>query len=186
MDTGYALAIARDISDFVRVSSAMREEVDRRRNAERSQRLLLDASGEGIFGLDASGHITFVNPAAAGMLGQNAETLVGSTLQDLLPARTCEDGAKDELTICADETSPLETQFGRADGGSFAVEYRRSLLPEGQGSVVIFSDISARKSSESSLHLAESVFQHITEGVVVATPDGTILRVNEALCEMVG
>ncbi len=186
MDTGYALAIARDISDFVRVSSAMREEVERRRNAERSQRLLLDAAGEGIFGLDASGHITFVNPAAAGMLGQTAETLVGSTLQDLLPARTCEDGAKDELTICADETSPLETQFGRADGGSFAVEYRRSLLPEGQGSVVIFSDISARKSSESSLHLAESVFQHITEGVVVATPDGTILRVNEALCEMVG
>src|SRR5919106_129200 len=40
-------------------------------------RLILDSAGEGIFGLDVDGRITFVNSAATGMLGWTADELVG-------------------------------------------------------------------------------------------------------------
>ena len=40
-------------------------------------RLILDAVGEGIFGLDLGGNCTFVNPAAARMLGVPARYIGG-------------------------------------------------------------------------------------------------------------
>ncbi|MDD3847266.1 MAG: cache domain-containing protein, partial [Syntrophorhabdaceae bacterium] len=39
------------------------------RQSEEDKRLLLDAAGEGIFGVDTAGRVTFVNPAALRMLG---------------------------------------------------------------------------------------------------------------------
>jgi diguanylate cyclase (GGDEF)-like protein/PAS domain S-box-containing protein len=84
---------------------------------------------------------------------------------------------------------PLETCLRRLDGSLCEIEFTRAPLRiegEADGAVVVFSDISARRRSQRSLLLAESVFQHINEGVLVADSDGRILRVNRALCDMVG
>ena len=43
----------------------------------RRNQLILEAAGEGIFGLNTQGKATFVNPAAAAMLGYKPEELVG-------------------------------------------------------------------------------------------------------------
>src|SRR5215510_3125704 len=43
----------------------------------RRHRLILDSAGEGIYGIDREGHTTFVNPAAARMLGWGGEDLIG-------------------------------------------------------------------------------------------------------------
>jgi PAS domain S-box-containing protein len=43
--------------------------------------LILNAAGEGICGLDQNGNITFINPAAARMLGWEVEELIGQTAQ---------------------------------------------------------------------------------------------------------
>jgi PAS domain-containing protein len=43
----------------------------------RAHELILDAAGEGIFGVDLQGNITFINPAAARTIGWTREELVG-------------------------------------------------------------------------------------------------------------
>ena len=44
---------------------------------KRHHQLILNAAADGIFGLDLEGHHTFVNPAAARMLGYQIEELLG-------------------------------------------------------------------------------------------------------------
>src|SRR5262249_15480486 len=43
--------------------------------------LILNSAGEGIFGVDAEGIVTFVNPAVARMFGCDAEELVGQRIR---------------------------------------------------------------------------------------------------------
>src|SRR5712664_3978759 len=45
---------------------------------------ILEATGEGIFGLDVEGRITFINPAAAEMLGADARRAVGRPISRIL------------------------------------------------------------------------------------------------------
>src|SRR5210317_1505733 len=45
--------------------------------------LILQAAGEGVFGLDLEGRHTFVNPAAAKMLGYEPQELVGQPSHSL-------------------------------------------------------------------------------------------------------
>jgi len=52
--------------------------------AEERIRLILDSAAEGILGVDASGKMTFVNPAALQMLGYSKDELVGQVLHDLV------------------------------------------------------------------------------------------------------
>ena len=192
----FFLAIVRDISESKRLQRAMREEIRLRKSAERRQRQLLDAAGEGIFGTDTKGAVTFINPAGARLLGYSTEELIGRRLAEPvggLPALCDPDSPLADPDHFTDSTA--ETLLHRRDGSTFEAEYFRTplltetpLLNEERthGAVVVFSDISARKRAEQSLLLAENVFGHITEGVLVTDARGSILRVNRALCDMVG
>ena len=51
-------------------NEAVTEEIERFfRDVARDNRLILEAAGEGIYGVNAEGKTSFVNPAAARMLG---------------------------------------------------------------------------------------------------------------------
>lgn len=47
-------------------------------------KLILDAAGEGIYGLDVEGRSTFINPAAARMTGHTVEELLGRCMHDVV------------------------------------------------------------------------------------------------------
>ena len=51
---------------------------------ERENQLILRAAGEGIYGVNAEGKTTFVNPAAERMLGWAAEELVGKAIHPIV------------------------------------------------------------------------------------------------------
>ena len=51
---------------------------------EQENQLLLKAVGEGIYGVNAEGKATFVNPAAERMLGWTADELVGKKIHPIM------------------------------------------------------------------------------------------------------
>jgi PAS domain S-box-containing protein len=121
-------------------------------------KLILDSAGEGIFGLDREGRITFINPAAAQMLGWTVEELVGQAGHPMIH-HTRPDGSGYPPEDCPiygalrdGTTGTVDDEvFWRKDGSSFPVEYTSTPLREDgrlAGAVVTFADITERKRSE--------------------------------------
>jgi PAS domain S-box-containing protein len=120
--------------------------------------LLLQSSGEGIFGLDQQGRCTFLNPAGAALLGFEADELEGRALHELIHHRHA-DGADYPSAACpivraAREGSALrvdEDTFWRRDGSPLPVAY--SVYPmviggQTAGAVLTFTDITGRRQAQ--------------------------------------
>jgi PAS domain S-box-containing protein len=141
----------------------------RRAEAERADlaenfRLLLESTGEGIYGVDTEGNCTFVNAAASAALGYSFEQLAGRNLHALLH-HTHSDGRPYPEEDCPihlvlQTGRPHRTSddvLFRADGSSFPVEYSAHPIWKNgdvRGAVVTFTDISERKQTEERLRQA--------------------------------
>ena len=124
--------------------------------------LILGSVGDGVYGVDREGRITFVNPAAMRLLQwSEAEGLVGRLAHERIhhadergrpiPPDTCFLQQAYEL---GDSLSNWETVFWRADGHGFSVECTvRPQYRDGEcvGAVVAFRDIAERKRFEAEL-----------------------------------
>ncbi|GMV27881.1 MAG: hypothetical protein AMXMBFR59_00060 [Rhodanobacteraceae bacterium] len=127
--------------------------------AER-QRLdgILGSVGDGVYGVDQRGVITFINPTGLRLLGyEDEDALIGKLAQGLIhqPAEgSAEDAAEPGLDAAYTAGNSLkghETVFWRRDKSAMTVEC--SVLPlaiqnRREGSVVVFRDISERKSAD--------------------------------------
>ena len=130
----------------------------------RRLRLLLESTGEGIFGIDLDGRCTFINRAGAQMLGWRTEQVLGQNMHGLMH-HTHGDGSAYPEADC-----PIFNAFRqglpcridsevlwRADGSSFSAEYSSyPILDKGvmQGAVATFVDITERKRGEELLRQA--------------------------------
>ena len=126
---------------------------------------VLTSAGEGIYGLDAEGRATFVNPAAALMLGWSVEELLGEQMH-ANHHHSRPDGTDYDRRTCPIYEAFVDGEvhanvddevFWRRDGSSFPVEYTSTPIFEGGqpvGAVVVFRDITARKQAEERLRLA--------------------------------
>ncbi len=123
------------------------------------QQLILNAAGEGIFGVDAQGRTTFVSEKATQILGWHEKDLLGQILHDVIH-HTHEDGgtyARDECPIYAafnaGQFHQVEAEvFWRADANSIPVEYSATPIRRNgklDGAVVVFRDVSERREKES-------------------------------------
>ncbi|MBK1723105.1 response regulator [Thiocystis violacea] len=135
--------------------------------SEARSRLLLESTGEGIYGVDREGRCIFCNPAGARMLGyQSSAGLVGRQMHETLhhsradgspyPRERCRAFVtyRDGIPARVDDEV-----FWRADGSHFPVEYfANPIRQDGElvGAVVTFSDISARKDAETALQAAHA------------------------------
>lgn len=146
-----AVGIIRDITDRRLGEEALQI-------SEESKRLLLHAVGDGIFGVDTTGQLTFVNPAASRMLGFSVEEMFGQSAHGLIH-HSHADGSNYPVEDCpmyASYTKATESHFvnevlWRKDGSSFPVEYASTSIIKGDkvmGAVVIFRDITERKEIE--------------------------------------
>ena len=127
------------------------------RIARRSE-LFLNAAGDGIFGLDLQGAITFVNTAAARLTGWPVPDLIGKPVSTLLHQLRVQRSAatQDELFTGAafiDGTVQIgeSDEFKTKEGVPFPVDYTSTPVHEGSsliGSVVVFRDITHRRESE--------------------------------------
>ena len=123
--------------------------------------LLLDATGEGIYGVDTEGRCSFINPAAARMLGYTPDEVLGRNMHELTHHHHA-DGAHYPVDDCpifrafrAGVPCRIDSEvLWRRDGTPMAVEYTSyPILDAGEvlGAVVTFVDISERKQHEQQL-----------------------------------
>jgi PAS domain S-box-containing protein len=131
---------------------------------EANNRLILEAAGEGIYGINAEGKATFINRAAQEMLGWDADDLIGRELHSIIhhsrldgahfPARCC----PIYETFRRDRTMRIDDDvFWRKDGRPIRVEYVSTPIYDHgvlAGAVVIFRDVTERRENERRLREA--------------------------------
>jgi PAS domain S-box-containing protein len=133
---------------------------------ERENQLILNAAGEGIYGVNADGKTTFVNRAAQEMLGWSTEDLLGRDIHTKIhhhhlngeqyPSHECpiyQSFRFEQVNRVEDEV------FWRKDGKPIRVEYVSTPIYDGAqlvGAVVIFRDITDRWENERKLREAMS------------------------------
>jgi two-component system sensor histidine kinase VicK len=121
----------------------------------RQHQSILDSVGDGIWGVDMEGRVTFINRSGAEMLGYTPQELLGQNMHELVhyshpdgspyPADEC------PLTGSLTTETPLHVSddvFWRKDGTSLPVEYVACPLVENgraDGIVVAFTDVTERR-----------------------------------------
>ena len=131
---------------------------------ERENQLILNAAGEGIYGVNADGKTTFVNRAAQEMLGWTTDDLLGHDIHakihhhhlngERYPSHECpiyQSFRFEQVNRIEDEV------FWRKDGKPIRVEYVSTPIYDGPqlvGAVVIFRDITERWENERKLREA--------------------------------
>ncbi len=149
------------------------EETIRKLHSQRE--LILNSAWEGILGLDLTGNHTFVNQAAARMLGHEVQELIGKHSHSTWHHSKA-DGSPypdDECVIydtCRQGASyqVRDEVFWRKDGTSFPVEYFCTSIMEGNkniGAVVTFYDITDRKLAEEALLDSEKKYRLLVDQV---------------------
>ena len=131
---------------------------------ERGNQLILRAAGEGIFGVNAEGKTTFVNPAAEAMLGWEAGELVGGDMHASVHHHRPDGSAypQQECPIYAafrdGAVHHVENEkFFRKDGSGFWVEYTSTPIRDRgrlAGAVIVFRDVSQRHEADEKLRAA--------------------------------
>jgi PAS domain S-box-containing protein len=127
------------------------ERILARRAAERLARqneLILNAAAEGIYGVDAHGYTTFVNPAAAAMLGYAADDLPGRPYEATLLSSSADGDPIRAALLSGLPQTVRDATFRRADGARFPVEFTCTPIVEEErmaGAVITFRDVTERR-----------------------------------------
>ena len=163
--------------------------------------LLLNSTGEGIYGVDLDGNCIFANPACVKLLGyendgqllgRHMHALVHHTLSsgELYPVEECRiyrAFRRHEGVHVDDEV------MWRADGSNFPAEYWSYPVDRGDeliGCVVTFADISERVRSQAQLEeqegMVRSLLNSTAEGIYGADMDGNCTFANPSCLKLLG
>jgi diguanylate cyclase (GGDEF)-like protein/PAS domain S-box-containing protein len=176
------MANLRDVSERKRAEEALMRE-------SRRHTLFLRNASDGVHILDADGNVLEVSDSFCEMLGYSHEQLVGANVS-LWDVQWSPQELKQLIAqqLATQERSIFETQHRRRDGTLVDVEVTGRGL-ELNGKWVLFNsarDITERKQAEEKLYLAASVFTHAREGILITTPDGIIIDVNDTFSRITG
>ena len=163
--------------------------------------LLLNSSGEGIYGVDLEGNCTFANPACVELLGFDSDDdLLGRHMHKLVH-HTLPNGDPYPLEDCRIYRSFLRGEgvhvddevMWRADGTNFPTEYwSYPMKRDGEliGSVLTFVDITARRRAERQLRDSEArvrlLLNSTGEGIYGIDMEGNCTFANPACVETLG
>ena len=154
-----AIVSHEDVTEQKQAERALRE-------SEENFRLLLDSTGEAIYGVDMDGRCTFCNAACLRLLGYaESRDLLGKNMHWQIHHSRA-DGSTLLVEECrifqafrkGEGTHVVDEVLWRADGTSFPVEYWSYPVRKGEqvvGAVVTFVDISERKRAVEALRQSQ-------------------------------
>lgn len=169
--------LIRDAGGGPQYVASLTEDITERKSGEEARnrltqqlQLILESTGQGIYGIDLRGQCTFINRATCEMIGYQPEEVLGRNMHDLVHHHKL-DGSPYPVEDC-----PIYSAFRkgegcridvevlwRRDGTSLPVEYSSfPIVEDGRviGAVVTVSDITERKAAEALLNEREAELQH--------------------------
>jgi PAS domain S-box-containing protein len=143
------------------------------RDIERENQLILQAAGEGIYGVDAEGKTSFVNPAAERILGWPAAEMLGRDMHAIVHHHRS-DGSPYPHHLCpiyaafrdGEVHRVSDEVFWHRDGRPIWVDYTSTPIRVGAavvGAVVVFRDVGERREAEEKLRAALAEVDRLRE-----------------------
>jgi PAS domain S-box-containing protein len=200
-------SLLRDAEGNPQYVASLMEDITEKKRAqeERSQvakqmEMLLESTGQGIYGIDLQGNCTFINRATCELVGFRPDEALGRNIHDLIHHHK-PDGSVYPMDQCPvfralkeGEGSCIDTEvIWRRDGTPIPVEYSSFPILEDRtitGAVVTVVDITERKRTEEKLRASELLFRSIFDnaqiGIAYFNIDSQEHVSNRALHEMLG
>ncbi|MCF4097266.1 CHASE domain-containing protein [Maritalea mediterranea] len=182
-------------------AASIQTEVDRKteeiNKARGGLQAVLDTVVDGIVELSSGGRILAFNPSAERIFGHKSEDVLGKPFATLLAKH---DRAKYEAYIAASDfqfdekvmAGGITISGRRSDGTIFPMELAASTVKIGDSRRYVASvrDITDQVVAQRALELSEKTFRQTMEqapiGAFTFSPEGQLLRVNQAVQELLG
>ena len=159
------------------------------RVTQEDYRLLTEQAADGIFLVDKDGRFLVVNSRLCEMLGYTEEEMWRLNLLDTYFGDEREFGRQRFAAFPRGSSTRFERLMRRKDGTSIQVEVSAVRLGDGRIQEIV-RDITERKQAEATLRESEERFRRVFEegplGLALVGRDYRFLKVNGALCEMLG
>jgi diguanylate cyclase (GGDEF)-like protein/PAS domain S-box-containing protein len=183
----YITGICSDITKEQEITVALEK-------MQHQNEIILNSLGDGLFELDCSGEVSFINPAALKMLGYQGKDVVGQNLHKLIHHKKADDSpyAEADCPILATLRDGKEHYLGdevfwTKRGEVLPVACMTTPVVENGavvGMVGTFRDITWRKQAEAELQRSrqflENVIDSSAEGIGIVDPHGHITKWNKA------
>jgi diguanylate cyclase (GGDEF)-like protein/PAS domain S-box-containing protein len=182
------LAISRDVTDRKAVERALAR-------SAREFRDLAEQSSDVVTRTDEEARYTYVSPSSERVYGRRPEDMLGrSTFEFMHPDDHAAHRRLRESLEAGAEEDVVERRIARPDDTWVWVEAHCRALRDETGRVVGVQtsarDITLRMAAEDARRIADEQFRTAFDdaliGIALVAPDGAWLRVNTALCDIVG
>jgi PAS domain S-box-containing protein len=180
IDMPVAVTLMATGTGIVLVLSVLRL-LERALASEMRYRTIVETSQDGIATLDVAGAITFVNARFAAMTGRPAEELIGRRAAEILENLHVS-RAHDELRLRRPDGTSIDalvscSSMRATDGGE-------------RGTLLMLTDITARKQGETALRISEARFRTLSDsnilGVCFWNFDGSVTDANDLFLQTFG
>lgn len=188
------LSMSSRMAVVAQAAAARRALVD----SDARQNAILESALDGIFSFDGEGRLIAFNAAAEGMFGVRREQILGRPLHEVLMLQLVNESSSEDLSRQlrraqgAALNQRIEVEGRHASGAVFPMELAMVAVRTSAGETFTATvrDISHRQHIQRELRDSEAraraAFEQAAVGVLHQTADRRIVRVNQALCRMLG
>ncbi|MYM81770.1 PAS domain S-box protein [Duganella sp. FT50W] len=182
------LMALRDMSQRQRAEEALQASAERYRQ-------IVQTAAEGIWMTDADDRTTFVNPTLAKMLDYEVDQMMGRAMTEFMDdagRALLKQHLRQRLSGQAGQVGQDDVCFLRSDGSTVWCLLSTTVMNADNGhyagTLAMLTDITARRQAEQALHGSSqrlaSIFNAVTNGLVMVDGHGVILERNVAAARM--